>query len=103
MLQKPADPAYLAAKFAFHDLLVDHGGVSSSGPAESQRAGAQKESAGNYFPTLISTAYTSITSFPRSRVGMPFLPLCGSFGRRDRDVTRTYSNIGLSIGSSNVA
>ena len=26
---------------------------------------------------------------------MPFLPLCGSLGRRDRDITRTYSKIGL--------
>jgi hypothetical protein len=64
MPQKPADPACLEAKFALHDPLVDHGVASSSGPADSQRAGAQKESAGNYFPTLISTAYTSITLVP---------------------------------------
>jgi hypothetical protein len=57
VLQKPAEPACLKAKFALHDLVVNDGPVSSWS-ADSQRAGAQKEFAANYFPTLISTAYT---------------------------------------------
>jgi hypothetical protein len=57
VLQKPAEPACLEAKFALHDLVVNDGPVSSW-PADSQRAEAHKEFAANYFPTLISTAYT---------------------------------------------
>jgi hypothetical protein len=49
--------------FTPNSLLVDHG-VVSSWSADSQRAGAQKESHGDYFPTLRSAAYTLVTLVP---------------------------------------
>jgi hypothetical protein len=58
--------------FTPNSLLVDHG-VVSSWSADSQRVGAQKQSAGNYGPTLISIVYTLVTLVPTLLNGIAVL------------------------------